>query len=77
MCGALASDPLAVPLLIGLGVSELSVSPAAIPEIKAVVRRLNVAECRAVAADALQLASPAAVRAYVTKAWAWLRPASF
>ena len=72
VCGAMASDPVAVPLLIGLGVTELSVSPAVIPEIKAVVRRLNVGECRAAAQAALQLTSADAVRAHVKEAWPWL-----
>ena len=72
VCGAMASDPVAVPLLIGLGVTELSVSPAVIPEIKAVVRRLNVAECRSVAQAALQLMSADAVRALAKKTWSWL-----
>ncbi|MFT3848155.1 MAG: phosphoenolpyruvate--protein phosphotransferase [Propionivibrio sp.] len=72
VCGAMASDPMAVPLLIGLGVTELSVSPAVIPEIKAVVRRLNLAECRSAALAALQLASADAVRAHVKKTWLWL-----
>lgn len=72
VCGAMASDPVAVPLLIGFGVTELSVSPAVIPEIKAVVRRLNVAECRTVAQAALQMTSADAVRLFVKKTWPWL-----
>ena len=72
VCGAMASDRVAVPLLIGLGVTELSVSPAVIPEIKAVVRRLNVAECRSVAQASLQLTSADAVRTHVKAAWPWL-----
>ena len=72
VCGAMASDPLAVPLLIGLGASELSVSPAAIPEIKAVVRRLALADCRKVAEAASQLGSAAAVRELVRQTWPWL-----
>ena len=62
----------ALVLLIGLGVTELSVSPAVIPEIKAVVRRLNVAECRSVAQAALQVTSADAVRTHVKAAWPWL-----
>lgn len=72
VCGALASDPIAVPLLIGLGATELSVSPAVIPEIKAVVRRVSLSECRSVALAALQLTSAEAIRAHVKKVWPWL-----
>lgn len=72
VCGAMASDPVAVPLLIGLGVTELSASPAVIPEIKAVVRRVTLAECQAAARAALQLSSPEAIRAHVKATWPWL-----
>ncbi|HWA92176.1 MAG TPA: phosphoenolpyruvate--protein phosphotransferase [Rhizomicrobium sp.] len=63
MCGGLAADPIAVPLLIGFGLSELSVPPAAVPEIKAVVRRLDIARCRDAAERALQLATAEEIRA--------------
>lgn len=76
VCGAMASDPIAVPLLIGLGATELSVSPAVIPEIKAVVRRLSLSECQSVAQAALQLTSAEAIRAHVKKAWPWLDASS-
>jgi PTS system N-acetylglucosamine-specific IIC component len=46
VCGGLASDPLAVPILIGLGVTELSAAPAMVPEIKALVRALSSQDCR-------------------------------
>ena len=72
LCGALASDPVAVPLLIGLGFSELSVSPAVIPEIKDLVRRLSRAECEAIVQKAVQQTSAAAVRALVREAWPWI-----
>ncbi len=72
VCGALASDPVAVPVLIGLGVTELSVSPAVIPEIKAVIRRVKLLECQSVAQAALQLTSAEAIRAHVKNTWPWL-----
>jgi phosphoenolpyruvate-protein phosphotransferase/dihydroxyacetone kinase phosphotransfer subunit len=40
VCGELAADPVAVPVLVGLGVDELSLAPHAIPDIKAIIRRL-------------------------------------
>jgi phosphocarrier protein FPr/phosphocarrier protein len=63
VCGGMASDPMAVPVLIGLGVTELSVSVPAIPAIKALVRRLSRAVCRALAQEVVQLGTAAEVRA--------------
>jgi phosphoenolpyruvate-protein phosphotransferase len=62
VCGSLASDPLAVPILLGLGVTELSVSPAAVPEIKALVRELDLPAARDHARAALACPDAAAVR---------------
>ena len=53
ICGAMASDPLAAPLLLGLGLRELSMEAAAIPEIKTAVGRMALEECRALAREAL------------------------
>ena len=69
VCGALAGDPLAVPLLVGLGVTELSVDPVAVPGIKARVRRLDYQLCRQRALDALELESAQAVRAASREIW--------
>ena len=68
VCGGLASDLVAVPILIGLGVTELSATPSAVPEIKALVRSLSLAACRVLATRALVQTSPAAVRALVPAA---------
>lgn len=62
VCGGLASDPLAVPLLLGLGVTELSASPGAVPAIKAAVRAADMTCCRALAARALTLGTAREVR---------------
>ena len=63
VCGGIASDPQAVPLLMGLGVTELSVSVPAIPDIKARIRTLEMTECKRLAHQALELESAAEVRA--------------
>lgn len=63
VCGGLASDALAAPVLIGLGVTELSVAPAAVPAIKAAVRKLQSDACRALAERACAAASSFEVRA--------------
>jgi phosphoenolpyruvate-protein phosphotransferase len=65
VCGGIASDPQAVPLLVGLGVDELSVSVPVIPAIKAQVRRLRLAECQTLAEAALACADASDVRALV------------
>ncbi len=62
VCGGVAGDPQAVPILIGLGITELSVSVPVIPAIKAQVRALSLAHCRDLAQQALNLASAAQVR---------------
>lgn len=65
VCGGIASDPQAVPVLVGLGVDELSVSVPAIPSVKAQIRNLTLAQCQELAARALTRDSAAAVRALV------------
>jgi multiphosphoryl transfer protein len=65
VCGGMASDPAAAAILIGLGVRELSVAPARIAEIKAVVRRLTLPDCIDLARKALTQDGPEAVRALV------------
>jgi phosphotransferase system enzyme I (PtsI) len=61
ICGAMASDPLAACLLVGLGLRELSMEAAAIPEIKEAIRRLTVAEAKSIAELALECDSADAV----------------
>lgn len=61
LCGAMASDPLAACLLVGLGLRELSMEAAAIPEIKEAIRRLTVPEAEAIAELALACDSADAV----------------
>jgi phosphoenolpyruvate-protein phosphotransferase len=68
VCGGVAADRLAVPILLGLGVRELSVVPAAIPAIKRQVRTLRISDCRELAMSCLDLTTPAAVRAAVKQA---------
>lgn len=63
VCGEVASDPVAAPLLLGLGVHELSVAPYAIPLVKHAIRGLELDECRELAEHAVTLAAPREVRA--------------
>lgn len=68
VCGGLASDPDAVPILIGLGVDELSVSVPALPSIKAEVRRWSVDDCQILANMSLNAVSGSEVREMVGNA---------
>jgi multiphosphoryl transfer protein len=65
VCGELASDPTAVPLLVGLGITELSANAPAIPGVKQAVRSVDTEAARALAGEALGLSSAAEVRALV------------
>jgi phosphoenolpyruvate-protein phosphotransferase (PTS system enzyme I) len=70
VCGAMASDPLAAILLVGLGFKELSMEASAIPEIKEALRRVTFAEASAVANDALGQESAEDVERTVAAAFA-------
>ncbi|MDD0975194.1 phosphoenolpyruvate--protein phosphotransferase [Pseudomonas fontis] len=65
ICGELAADPQAVPVLLGLEVDELSVAARSIAEVKAQVRAVNMQQARKLAREALLLGSAADVRALV------------
>jgi phosphotransferase system enzyme I (PtsI) len=65
MCGELAGEPLAAPLLIGLGLDEFSMSPPMVPVIKALIRTLDSKEMRLLAAEALEKETVEEVRALV------------
>jgi phosphocarrier protein FPr len=62
VCGELGSDPLAIPVLVGLGVDELSVSSRRVPMVKARIRELTLPRARELAALALRQPTAAAVR---------------
>jgi len=63
VCGEAAADEAAIPLLLGLGVRELSVVPAAVPLVKQAVRRLDAAAAASLAVQALDAPGPNEVRA--------------
>jgi len=62
VCGGIASDPQAVPVLLGLGIDELSVSVPTIPAIKAEVRKYSMKKCRSIAKKTLNCATSSEVR---------------
>ncbi len=65
LCGELAGEPLAIPLLLGLGLDEFSMNSPAIPVAKQIIRSLSTARAREIAEAALGLENAAQVKAYV------------
>jgi phosphoenolpyruvate-protein phosphotransferase len=62
VCGEMAGDPDAIPLLVGLGIDELSMSPGLIPHAKSLIRELNMKQAVSLAQDAMEKDSAAEVR---------------
>lgn len=65
LCGELAGEPKAIPLLLGLGLDEFSMTPVAIPQAKQIVRSLSMAEAREIARHALGLPTADEVNRYL------------
>jgi phosphotransferase system enzyme I (PtsI) len=63
VCGEMAGDLTMVPLLLGLGMDELSVSASLVPRVKKAVQTLSLPECQQLVADALTLETPAEILA--------------
>ncbi len=62
LCGEMAGDPVAVPLLLGMGLDEFSMSPSAIPAVKELIRRQDTNSCKEIATEALSQPSIQAVK---------------
>src|SRR5260221_13354152 len=67
VCGEIAGGPALTPLLIGLGVDELSAAPPVVPQVQHIVRRLKLGEAHALAEFALQCESPSEIYARCQK----------
>ncbi|MGQ9608715.1 MAG: phosphoenolpyruvate--protein phosphotransferase [bacterium] len=65
ICGEMAGDPLAIPLLLGMGLDELSVSPSSIPEIKKIIRSLSIEESIRIKNFAMTLTTARDIERYV------------
>lgn len=68
VCGGLAGDDFGIPILLGLGIEELSVSLPSVPGVKALIRGLQLEKCKDLALEAMDMADPSAVRNLV-KNW--------
>jgi len=66
VCGEMAGQPLYVPLLVGMGVDELSLAAASIPRVKDVIRRLRLTEAQELAATSLHVTHGHEVQAMLT-----------
>jgi phosphotransferase system enzyme I (PtsI) len=67
VCGEIAGDPFLTPLLLGLGVDELSCAPPVVAQVKYIIRRLKLTEAQALAEFALQCESPSEIFARCQK----------
>jgi phosphoenolpyruvate-protein phosphotransferase len=65
VCGGLASEPLAIPFLVGLGVDELSVNSPAIPVVKQIIRTLSFKDVQSLSNELLKLSSSEEVQQLV------------
>jgi phosphotransferase system enzyme I (PtsI) len=61
MCGEMANDPIYMPILLGLGLDELSMNPQSIPAVKSMVRSLNIEDIKLFMKDVLKQTSATAV----------------
>jgi len=73
MCGELAGEPKAIPVLLGLGLDEFSMAPALVPHAKAIIRASSMSECKEIARAVLDMATYAEVEAFLAKT---IRPVS-
>lgn len=67
VCGEMAGEPMVAPVLLGLGIREMSMSAVSVPEVKATVRAMTVAGGEAMMARTKTLATAAEVRAMVSE----------
>ncbi len=67
VCGELAGEPLAIPILLGLGLDEFSMNPQAIPLAKQIIRHLKVPECQELAKAVLAFKSAEEVKSFVQR----------
>ena len=77
VCGEMAGDPVLTPLLLGLGVTELSAAPGTVPQIKYLIRRLKMKEARELADFALNCESASEILARCKKLTAQVAPSLF
>ncbi len=68
VCGEMAGDTLALPVLLGLGIKELSVTPPLVPEVKEKIGKLSFSECKKIAKKVLKMDSAEKITEYLENA---------
>jgi phosphotransferase system enzyme I (PtsI) len=66
VCGEMAGEPMIVPVLLGLGIRELSMSAVSVPEVKAMIRNMTISEAEALVGRIKALPTAAEIRAMVS-----------
>jgi phosphotransferase system enzyme I (PtsI) len=69
MCGEMASDPINLPILLGLGIDELSMNPQSIPAVKSMIRALKVEDARAFMKDVFKQNTASEVEELIRKTY--------
>src|SRR6266436_3051892 len=77
VCGEMASDPVLAPLLLGLGVDELSAAPPLVPPLKFIIRRLKLSEAKELAEFALNCESAGEILAHCQELARQIAPSLF
>jgi phosphotransferase system enzyme I (PtsP) len=67
ICGEMASDPMAVILLLAMGFDTLSMNSSSLPRIKWVIRKLSITNARKILAEVLELDHPSDIRKHLQK----------
>jgi phosphotransferase system enzyme I (PtsI) len=67
ICGELGGNPVATPVLVGLGIDEISTNSTSIPEIKKIIRSLSYEDCQRIAGRALRMDTADEITKYLTR----------
>lgn len=67
ICGEMAADHLAVPLIVGIGFDSVSVNASSLPHIKSIIRKLSFSEVKSLCDEVLKLNTESAIKARITQ----------
>ncbi len=75
MCGEMAGEPLYLPILLGLGIDDLSMTPIALLEVKKILRSMDYRQCRRIVHELFTFSTAEEIRSFVSRETAGLLPA--